>query len=125
MEIYNPSIQWASVLKTMIHVLCCWGQLLTGSYPVCYSPVPSCFNMDECHVETKQSKGQKISHGILSLVSSLSITSPLFPLYLSFQTDQTRASKYQRHQNKRTKDVSVVLGILSVSARVVRLGSSQ
>ena len=29
------------------------------------------------------------------------------------------------HQNKRTKDVSVVLRILSVSARVVRLGSSQ
>ena len=92
----------------------------TGSSPVCYSSVPSRFNMDECHLETKQSKGQKISHGIL--FPSLH----LFSLFISlFQMDQTWASKYQRHQNKRTKDVSVVLGILSVSARVVRLGSSQ
>ena len=45
----------------------------TGSSPLCYLPFLSRFNKDEWHVETKQSKGQKISHEILSLLSPLKI----------------------------------------------------
>ena len=55
----------------------------TGSSPVCYYPVPSHFNMDECHVEAKKSKGQKISHEILSLISPFSPSLHLFSLFIS------------------------------------------
>ena len=89
-----------------------------GSSPISYSPVLSRFNMDECHVETKQSKGQKISHKILSL----SITSPLFSL---FKQTKPEHQTIKGIKTKGTKDVSVVLGILSFLARVVKLGSSQ
>ena len=79
-------------------------KLGTGSSPVCNSPVLSRFNMDECHMETKQSKGQKNKpRNSLLFRLSLSITSPLFSLYLSFETDQTWASDYQRHQNKKNR----------------------
>ena len=83
-----------------LYALCAWFSLLlvlevynlgTASSPVCYLPVLSRFNKDEWHVETKQSKGQKISHEILSLLSPLLLftrfhlfsLSPLFPLSLN------------------------------------------
>ena len=78
--------------------------------------------MDECHVETKQSKGQKISHEILSLLSpcypvtftcSLSL-SPLFPLSLngpnlSIISIKTKGTKdFIKKKKKGTKYVSSV-----------------
>ena len=98
----------------------------TGSSPVCYSSVPSRFNMDECHLETKQSKGQKNKpRNSLMFCLSLSITSPLFFLYLSFQTDQTWASDYQRHQNKRTEDVYILFFLEKTLVIVSRIIVSQ
>ena len=78
-----------------------------GFSPVCYSPVVSCFNMDECHVETKQSKGQKTNYKILSLLSPLSCYFHLFSLSLSLCSfssfsEQTKP-EHHKHQNKRDK----------------------
>ena len=78
-----------------------------GFSPVCYSPVVSCFNMDECHVETKQSKGQKTNYKILSLPSPLSCYFHLFSLSLSLCSfssfSEETKPEHHKHQNKRDK----------------------
>ena len=76
-----------------------------GFSPVCYSPVVSCFNMDECHVETKQSKGQKTNYKILSLPSPLSCYFHLFSLSLSLKRPNLSIISIKI---KGTKDVSYV-----------------
>ena len=58
-------------------------------------------------METKQSKGQKISHEILSLLSPLSCYFHLFSLsFSSFSSFSKRTNlEHHKHQNKRDKGV--------------------